>query len=37
MNNSDTRVQLSFDLAGSDAFPHELKPRMLARLKAIRS
>ena len=32
VNTSDSRVQLSFDLAGSDAFPHELKERMLDRL-----
>lgn len=32
VNTTDTRVQLSFDLAGSDAFPKELKQRMLARL-----
>ena len=32
VNTTDTRVQLSFDLAGSDAFPDELKQRMLARL-----
>ena len=32
VNTTDTRVQLSFDLAGSDAFPRELKQRMLARL-----
>jgi ribosome-associated protein len=32
INTTDTRVQLSFDLAGSDAFPPELKQRMLARL-----
>ena len=32
VNTTDTRVQLSFDLAGSDAFPHELKQRLLARL-----
>jgi ribosome-associated protein len=31
VNKTDTRVQLSFDLAGSDAFPDELKQRMLAR------
>lgn len=32
VNTTDTRVQLSFDLAGSDAFPDKLKQRMLARL-----
>ena len=32
INKNDTRVQLSFDLAGSDAFPDELKQRMLGRL-----
>ena len=32
VNTTDTRVQLSFDLAGSDAFPEQLKQRMLARL-----
>lgn len=32
VNTTDTRVQLSFDLAGSDAFPAELKQRMLTRL-----
>ena len=32
VNTTDTRVQLSFDLAGSDAFPEHLKQRMLARL-----
>ena len=32
VNTTDTRVQLSFDLAGSDAFPEKLKERMLARL-----
>jgi ribosome-associated protein len=32
VNTTDTRVQLSFDLAGSDAFPNHLKQRMLARL-----
>jgi ribosome-associated protein len=33
VNTTDTRVQLSFDLAGTDAFPEELKQRMLARLE----
>ena len=32
VNTTDTRVQLSFDLAGSDTFPADLKQRMLARL-----
>jgi ribosome-associated protein len=32
VNTTDTRVQLVFDLAGSDAFPTELKQRMLAHL-----
>lgn len=32
VNTTDTRVQLTFDLAGSDAFPDRLKQRMLARL-----
>ena len=32
VNTTDTRVQLSFDLAGSDIFPARLKQRMLARL-----
>lgn len=32
VNTTDTRVQLSFDLAASDAFPDRLKQRMLARL-----
>jgi ribosome-associated protein len=32
VNTTDTRVQLSFDLAGSDTFPAALKQRMLARL-----
>lgn len=32
VNTADTRVQLSFDLAGSDAFPDELKQQLLARL-----
>lgn len=32
VNTTDTRVQLSFDLAGSDAFPDDIKQRMLARL-----
>ena len=32
VNTSDTRAQLSFDLAASDAFPDDLKQRMLTRL-----
>ncbi len=32
VNTTDTRAQLSFDLAGSDAFPSELKQRLLGRL-----
>jgi ribosome-associated protein len=32
VNTTDTRVQLTFDLAGSNAFPDRLKQRMLARL-----
>lgn len=32
VNTTDTRVQLVFDLAGSDAFPDRLKQRLLARL-----
>ena len=32
VNTTDTRVQLSFDLAGSDTFPDDLKQRMLTRL-----
>jgi len=32
VNTTDTRVQLSFDLAGSDAFPSDVKEQMLARL-----
>lgn len=32
VNTTDTRVQLSFDLAGSEAFPEDLKQRMLSRL-----
>jgi ribosome-associated protein len=32
VNTTDTRVQLTFDLAGSEAFHDELKQRMLARL-----
>lgn len=34
VNTTDTRVQLTFDLAGSDAFPDRLKQRMLTRLDA---
>jgi ribosome-associated protein len=33
VNTTDTRVQLSFDLAGSGAFPDELKRRLLTRLE----
>lgn len=32
VNTTDTRVQLVFDLAGSEAFPEQLKQRMLTRL-----
>jgi ribosome-associated protein len=32
VNTSDTRVQLSFDLAGSAAFPDSVKERLLSRL-----
>lgn len=32
VNTTDTRVQLSFDLAASDVFPPSMKERMLARL-----
>jgi len=32
VNTTDTRVQLSFDLAASDSFPDALKQRMLGRL-----
>jgi ribosome-associated protein len=32
VNTTDTRVQLTFDLAGSDAFPDDLKKRLLTRL-----
>ena len=32
VNTTDTRVQLAFDLAGSEAFPERLKQRLLARL-----
>lgn len=32
VNTTDSRVQLVFDLAGSDAFPDRLKHRLLARL-----
>ena len=32
VNTTDTRVHLSFDLAGSEAFPDDLKERLLARL-----
>lgn len=33
VNTTDTRVQLVFDLAGSEAFPEDLKQRMLSRLE----
>ena len=32
VNTTDTRVQLSFDVAASEAFPEHLKQRMLTRL-----
>ena len=32
VNTTDTRVQLSFDLAGTEAFPGWLKQRMIGRL-----
>lgn len=32
VNTTDTRVQLSFDVGGSNAFPERLKQRLLARL-----
>ncbi|CAA9326453.1 MAG: Hypothetical protein YaeJ with similarity to translation release factor [uncultured Nocardioidaceae bacterium] len=32
VNKTDTRAQLSFDLAATDAFPEHLKERMLDRL-----
>ncbi|BBH17373.1 aminoacyl-tRNA hydrolase [Nocardioides baekrokdamisoli] len=32
VNTTDSRVQLTFDLANSDAFPEHLKQRMLARV-----
>ena len=32
VNTTDTRVQLSFDLAASDAFPDGLKRRLLTRV-----
>lgn len=32
VNTTDTRVQLVFDLAGTDAFPERLKTRLLSRL-----
>jgi ribosome-associated protein len=32
VNTTDTRVQLTFDLAGCSAFPDPLKQRLLARL-----
>ena len=32
VNTTDTRVQLTFDLAASEAFPDEVRERMLSRL-----
>ncbi|MGZ4452525.1 MAG: alternative ribosome rescue aminoacyl-tRNA hydrolase ArfB [Nocardioides sp.] len=32
VNTTDTRVQLTYDLAASDVFPEALKQRLLARL-----
>lgn len=32
VNTTDTKVQLFFDLAGSDAFPDDVKQRLLTRL-----
>jgi ribosome-associated protein len=32
VNTTDTRVQLTFDLAGSESFPDDLKKRLLTRL-----
>lgn len=34
VNTTDTRVQLSYDVAGSEVFPPDLKERLLARLGA---
>ncbi|QYJ03247.1 aminoacyl-tRNA hydrolase [Nocardioides panacisoli] len=34
VNTTDTKVQLVFDLAGSEAFPDDLKHRLVARLGA---
>lgn len=34
VNTTDTRVQLTFDLAGSTAFPDHLRRRMVSRLGA---
>lgn len=34
VNTTDTRAQLSFDLAGSQAFPDSVKARLVARLGA---
>lgn len=34
VNTADSRVQLTFDLAGSDSFPDAMKQRMVARLGA---
>ena len=35
VNTTDSRVQLSFDLAGSDVFPEAVKTRLLSRLGAV--
>ncbi|HET6502213.1 MAG TPA: alternative ribosome rescue aminoacyl-tRNA hydrolase ArfB [Amycolatopsis sp.] len=32
VNTTDSRVELSFDVARSDAIPDDLRPRLLARL-----
>lgn len=32
VNTTDSRVELSFDVAGSQAIPHDLRARMLERL-----
>lgn len=34
VNTTDTRVRLTFDLAGTEAFPAHLKQRLVARLGA---
>lgn len=34
VNTTDTRVELLFDLGGSEAFPDDLKQRLLARFGA---